>query len=341
MKSITYKTSGVDVDAGNALARWIGSRARATHRPELVSGIGGFAGLFRLPRGLEEPLLVASTDGVGTKLKLAFATGRHATIGVDLVAMNVNDLLCVGAEPLFFLDYFAVGTLELPVAQGVLEGVLRGCEEAGCTLLGGETAELPGFYSGGEYDLAGFVVGVVEASRVIDGRKAAAGDLVVGVASSGLHSNGYSLARRVLVGEGADLDAVVPEFGRSLADELLEPTRIYVKPVRALLEQVEPRAIAHITGGGLVENPPRVIPDTLAFRLYPERWPVPRVMRLIGERGPVAEEELRRTFNMGLGLLIVVPPEDADRTRALLGEIPSWIVGELVPRTGSAVEFVA
>jgi phosphoribosylformylglycinamidine cyclo-ligase len=337
----TYREAGVDIDAGNELARRLSRIARATHRPEILSGIGGFAGISRLPAGSKEPLLVASTDGVGTKLKVAFATGRHATVGIDLVAMGVNDILTVGAEPLFFLDYFATGQLEVDQAETVIAGIVEGCRQAGCTLLGGETAEMPDMYPPGEYDLAGFAVGVVERERLIDGTRVEAGDVVVGLPSTGLHSNGYSLARKVLVPRGAVLEEHVPELGRSLAEELLQPTKIYVKPILRLLREVEVRALAHITGGGLVDNPPRVIPETLAFRLHTRAWEVPRVMELIARRGGVSEEEMRRTFNMGLGMLVLVPQRQVQAALEILADEGARVVGEIVPRQGAAVEFVA
>ena len=324
----------MDIDAGNELARRIGRMVRGTQRPEIVSGVGGFAGISALPAGLEDPLLVSSTDGVGTKLKLAFLTGRHDTVGIDLVAMAVNDILTVGADPLFFLDYFACGKLELAQAEAVVRGIVEGCRQAGCTLLGGETAEMPGMYAAGEYDLAGFAVGVVARKSLIDGSRARPGDAVLGLPSSGLHSNGYSLARRVLL-EGEDaLDRQMPELGRSLAEELLEPTRIYAGAVRRLLaSEVEVRALAHITGGGLVDNPPRCVPQGLVFKLRTGSWGVPAVMQLIAERGQVPEPEMWRTFNMGLGMLVVVPADQADRAVALLAEERAGVVGELATRT--------
>jgi phosphoribosylformylglycinamidine cyclo-ligase len=338
MGSPSYKEAGVDIEAGNRLARRLGSLARCTLRPEVVSGIGGFAAVSRLPRGLDEPLLVSSTDGVGTKLKIAFATGQHGTVGVDLVAMGVNDVITVGAEPLFFLDYFATGKLEVPLAEAVIAGVVEGCRQAGCALVGGETAEMPDMYPPGEYELAGFAVGVVDRSRLVDGRRARVGDVVVGLPSSGLHSNGYSLARRVLLA-GHALDEVLPDLGQTLGQALLTPTVIYVKPVLSLLDRVEVHALAHITGGGLVDNPPRVIPEGLAFRLHPDRWQVPPLMQRIAAEGHVAEPEMRRTFNMGLGLLAVVPADQADAALKLLGAEGALAVGELVARRDEPVEF--
>jgi phosphoribosylformylglycinamidine cyclo-ligase len=352
--SPSYRDAGVDIEAGNLLAKRLGPLARGTLRPEILSGIGGFAGVCRLPSGLREPLLVSSTDGVGTKLKVAFATGRHGSVGIDLVAMGVNDVLTVGADPLFFLDYFATGKLDVELAEEVVSGVVEGCKQAGCALIGGETAEMPDMYPAGEYDLAGFAVGAVEREKLIDGKRCAAGDVVIGLPSTGLHSNGYSLARRVLLARHR-LDEVLPDVGRSLADELLEPTRIYVKPVLRLLEKVEVRALAHITGGGLIDNPPRVVPEGLAFRFQPALWTVPPIMQRIAKEGAVPELEMRRTFNMGLGLLVIVPSASADAALELLvdegGPPPGTQssdplgrgprrVGELVSRRLDPVEFV-
>ncbi|MFH1132249.1 MAG: phosphoribosylformylglycinamidine cyclo-ligase [Pseudomonadota bacterium] len=344
MKIRSYKDAGVDVEAGNRLAKRIGELARKTHRPEVVSGVGGFAGLCSLPKGFSDPLLVSGTDGVGTKLKLAFEVGKHDTIGIDLVAMCVNDVLTVGALPLFFLDYFAVGHLDEEIAEQVISGIVEGCKQAGCTLLGGETAEMPGFYAVGEYDVAGFAVGVVERSELIDGSKARPGDKVIGLPSSGLHSNGYSLARQVLVEKDTDLNAHVEVLGRSLAEELLVPTRIYVSVVQRLLANVPVKALAHITGGGLVDNPPRVIPKGLGWRFFEERWTVPKVMELIAEKGQVPKDEMRRTFNMGLGMLAVIPAKSASVAKELLAEEGARVVGEIVDLSGtrdqSSVEFM-
>ncbi len=342
---ITYKDAGVDIDAGDALVERIKPLARLAQRPEVVGSIGGFAGLCGLPAGYRDPLLVSGTDGVGTKLKSAFATGRHDTVGIDLVAMSVNDVAVTGAEALFFLDYFATGKLEVGVAEKVIAGIAEGCRQAGCALLGGETAELPGFYAAGEYDLAGFAVGVVERDQVRDGRGLAEGDALVGVASSGLHSNGHSLARRVLLDElKLGWDARPAELaGASVADELLRPTRIYVAALRSLTRAgVAWRGAAHITGGGLIDNPPRFVPEGsgLALRLRPGAWPVPPIFGLIAKAG-VAEGEMRRTFNMGLGLVVAVPAGEVDRAIDALqaaGE-RAWRVGEVIRRAGDEVEF--
>jgi phosphoribosylformylglycinamidine cyclo-ligase len=343
---ITYKDAGVDIDAGEALVDRIGPLARRATRPEVVAGIGGFAGLCGIPGKYKDPLLVSGTDGVGTKLKSAFATGRHDTVGIDLVAMSVNDVAVTGAEPLFFLDYFATGKLEVGVAEKVIAGIVEGCRQARCALLGGETAELPGFYAAGEYDLAGFAVGVVERADVRDGRDVAVGDALVGVASSGLHSNGHSLARKVVLETlGLAWDARPPQLGgASVADELLRPTKIYVDALAALgAAGVRWKGAAHITGGGLVDNPPRFLPDQapLALRFRWGAWPVPPIFSLIASAG-VEPAEMRRTFNMGLGLVVCVPAADAARAVTALegaGE-RAFVVGEVVAGEPGKVEFV-
>jgi phosphoribosylformylglycinamidine cyclo-ligase len=343
--SLTYKDAGVDIDAGNALVERLKPIAKRATRPEVVAGIGGFAGLCGLPSKYKDPLLVSGTDGVGTKLKSAFGVGKHDTVGIDLVAMSVNDVAVTGAEPLFFLDYFATGKLELGVAEQVIAGIAEGCRQAGCALLGGETAELPGFYATGEYDLAGFAVGVVERSDVRDGRTLGVGDRLIGLLSSGLHSNGHSLARKALLETLAlSLGSQPGELGgATVAEELLRPTRIYVAALRALTDaKVAWRGAAHITGGGLIDNPPRFVPDGagLALRLHLESWPVPGVFRLIASAG-VGEEEMRRTFNLGLGMIVAVPAAEADRAVAVLAEAgeKAFVVGEVVLRSGDDVEF--
>ncbi len=326
--SITYRDAGVDIDAGDELVERIKPHARRTFRKEVIGGLGGFGGLFAMPTGYKEPVLVSGTDGVGTKLKVAFATGRHDTIGIDLVAMCVNDIAVAGAEPLFFLDYFASGKLDVTVGEAIVSGIAEGCRQAGCALIGGETAELPGMYHDGEYDLAGFAVGVVERSKILDGKRIQPGDQVIGVASSGLHSNGYSLARKVLP---------VETHGAAL----LEPTRIYVRALKAAMQAGEVRGAAHITGGGLVENPPRVLGDGLIMKLDEKRWPEPEIFKLIA-RGGVERGEMRRTFNCGLGLVIVTPTRDAEAVRAACeaaGE-KAFLVGEIAAGEGpSRVEF--
>jgi phosphoribosylformylglycinamidine cyclo-ligase len=335
--ALTYKDAGVDIDAGNALVDRIRPLAKATHRAEVLGGIGGFAALCRIPGAYKEPILVSGTDGVGTKLKTALAAGRHETIGIDLVAMCVNDVLVVGAEPLFFLDYFATGALDVPTAATVIAGIAEGCRQAGCALVGGETAELPGLYHGRDYDLAGFCVGVVERAQIRPRTDLAAGDVVIGLPSAGLHSNGHSLARKVVLEALAlPLDARPDELGgASVADELIRPTIIYADAFRRLADAgVSWKAAAHITGGGLVENPPRIFADdALAVELDPTTWEVPAIFRLIASAG-VPEAEMRRTFNLGLGMLIVVPAETAERATSLLAASRARVVGRLVPRAG-------
>jgi phosphoribosylformylglycinamidine cyclo-ligase len=318
---LTYRDAGVDIDAGDSLVERIKPHVKRTMRPEVMTDLGGFAGLCALPAGYREPLLVSCTDGVGTKLKLAFMMGKHDTVGVDLVAMNVNDLVCCGAEPLFFLDYFASGKLEVSVAEQVIAGIADGCQQARCALVGGETAELPGFYAAGEYDLAGFCVGVVEKSRRVDGRRIEAGDKLLGLASSGFHSNGYSLVRRVLLEHlGLPLDRAPEGLGTPLGELLLRPTRIYVRALRALDAADLLRGAAHITGGGLVDNPTRMLPGDakLKLRLALGSWEVPAVMKLLERGGNVAPAEMLRTFNMGLGMLVCVPRARAAEARRLL-----------------------
>jgi phosphoribosylformylglycinamidine cyclo-ligase len=313
--AITYKDAGVDIDAGAALVRAIAPLAATTARPEVVGGLGGFAGLCALPSGYRDPLLVTGTDGVGTKLLTAIATGRHGTIGLDLVAMCVNDVAVTGAEPLLFLDYFAAGRLEVDAAREVIAGIAAGCRRAGCALVGGETAELPGLYRVGDYDLAGFCVGVVERDDVRTGADIAVGDAVLGVPSTGLHANGHALARKALLERrGLALDARPESLGgASVADALLEPTAIYVPALRALSAAgIRFKAAAHITGGGLIENPPRMLPtDGLAVVLDTRTWTAPAIFAEIAAAG-VEQSEMRRAFNLGLGLLVVVAPDDAE-----------------------------
>ena len=333
---LSYRDAGVDIDAGDALVEAIKPLAASTRRDGVLAGIGGFGALFEVPRRYREPVLVSGTDGVGTKLKLAFATGRHDTIGIDLVAMSVNDVLVQGAEPLFFLDYYATGRLSVPVAADVVRGIAAGCEQAGCALIGGETAEMPGMYAEGEYDLAGFCVGVVEKSRVIDGSAVAVDDCVIGLASSGLHSNGYSLARRIVDHAGASLTQ--PFDGRTLGEVLLEPTRIYVRAVLALLTELPVNAIAHITGGGLPGNVPRVLPASLAARLDASAWTRPAIFDWLRTAGQVADDEMYRTFNCGIGMVLVVPQIHARKAIALLeaaGE-RAMTIGRIEPRAPGA-----
>jgi phosphoribosylformylglycinamidine cyclo-ligase len=329
VSSLTYKDAGVDIDAGNALVERIKPAVAATRRPGVLSGIGGFGGLFEVPSGYERPVLVAGTDGVGTKLKLAIETGYHGGVGIDLVAMCVNDVIVQGAEPLFFLDYYGTGRLDVDVATAVIEGIAEGCRQAGAALLGGETAELPGFYQDGDYDLAGFCVGIVEFARIIDGQRVAAGDAILGIASSGLHSNGYSLARKVLERSGAPRDLVLD--GAPLMERLLAPTRIYVKPLLALLAKVEVHALAHITGGGLPENLPRVLPEGMMATIDLGSWQRPAVFDWLQSEGGIADAELYRTFNCGLGMAVVLPEAAAGEAIALLAEHgeQAWIAGRI------------
>ncbi|HLU61863.1 MAG TPA: phosphoribosylformylglycinamidine cyclo-ligase [Gammaproteobacteria bacterium] len=328
--SLTYRDAGVDIDAGEALVDRIKPAAARTRRPGVLAGLGGFGALFELPKGLDEPVLVSGTDGVGTKLRLAIETGRHEGVGIDLVAMCVNDIVVQGAEPLFFLDYYATGKLDVDVAATVIEGIARGCELAGCALIGGETAELPGMYHGEDYDLAGFAVGIVEKKKLLDGSKVGAGDAVIGIASSGPHSNGYSLIRKVLEVSGADHGMDLD--GKPLIERLMTPTRIYVKPLLELFSKIDVHALAHITGGGLLENIPRVIPEGLGVRLDASSWELPAVFRWLQENGNIAAREMHRTFNCGIGMTVIVDAANADATVTLLRELgeDAWRIGEVV-----------
>ena len=332
---LTYKDAGVDIEAGDALVERIKPLAARTLRPEVVSGVGGFGGLFALPPGkYHEPVLVSGTDGVGTKLKIALAANKHDTVGIDLVAMSVNDVLTSGAEPLFFLDYLATGRLDVDQAAQVVAGIAEGCARAGCTLLGGETAEHPGSH-GNEYDLAGFCVGVVEKSRRVDGRSIRAGDRLLGLASSGFHSNGYSLVRRVFLDHmRLPLGAAPPGFDEPLAQLLLRPTRIYVRALRALHDADLLRGAAHITGGGLIDNPPRMLPSDARLRLRIQlgSWDVPPIFGLLARGGDVAEDEMLRTFNMGIGMVVCVPADGAAEATAVLTRAGEQVfpIGEVV-----------
>jgi len=330
-----YKAAGVDIDAGNETVRRIKALARATFTADVLSEIGSFGGLFRLDRErFQEPVLVSSADGVGTKLRVAFTTGRHDTVGADLVNHCVNDILVQGAEPLFFLDYFATGRLSPAVAEQVVSGVARGCRENGCALIGGETAEMPGFYADGEYDIAGFIVGVVEKSNIIDGRTAVPGDVLVALPSAGLHTNGYSLARRVLFDmAGWNPATFVNELGATLGDALLAPHRSYLGIVRPLIERGLVKGLAHITGGGLTENLPRTLPEGCAAEVDLQSWSVPPIFRLLQQRGAIAQAEMFRTFNMGVGLVIVCASRDAERVinmAAMAGEPSAFRLGFVV-----------
>ena len=308
-ESLSYRDAGVDIDAGDALVEAIKPFAKRTMRPEVLAGLGGFGALCSIPKKYKEPILVSGTDGVGTKLKLAFQLGRHDSVGIDLVAMSVNDVLVQGAEPLFFLDYFACGKLDKAVATRVIRGIAEGCEQAGCALIGGETAEMPGMYPEGEYDLAGFCVGVVEKDKIIDGSSIKPGDALIGLASSGAHSNGYSLIRRIL---GEDK----PNSG--LADTLMEPTRIYVKPVLKLMAAVQVKGLAHITGGGLVGNVPRMLPQGMRAVLRKKMWPRPQLFTWLQDNGNVAEDEMHRVFNCGIGMVLAVAREHVAAATMLL-----------------------
>ena len=326
-ESLSYRDAGVDIDAGDALVEAIKPFAKRTMRPEVLAGIGGFGALCSLPGKYKSPILVSGTDGVGTKLKLAFQFGRHDGVGVDLVAMSANDVLVQGAEPLFFLDYFACGKLEQRIATQVIRGVARGCEDAGCALIGGETAEMPGMYPEGEYDLAGFCVGVVEKDRILDGKTIKPGDRLLGLASSGAHSNGYSLIRRVIANETPNSDTV---------DSLMEPTRIYAKPILKLLGAVPVKALAHVTGGGLVGNVPRVLPSGVSASIYKSAWPRPPLFSWLQETGNIAEDEMFRVFNCGIGMVIVLAEEHVKLATMLLKR-----EGELVYEIGMIEESAA
>ena len=332
-EEMDYRRAGVDIEAGEEAVERIKGLARSTFRPEVLQGLGGFGGLFAPDlSGLNDPVLVAGCDGVGTKLKLAFAAGRHDTVGIDCVAMCVNDILVQGAEPLFFLDYLAVGKLLPAQVEEIISGVADGCRQAGCALLGGEMAEMPGFYPPGEYDMAGFAVGLVNRSAIVDGSGIAAGDAVIGLASNGLHSNGYSLARKVLIEEaGLILADILPAYDLTLAEEMLKPTRIYVKPVLEALKIFQVKGMAHITGGGLPGNLPRILPDNLQTELETAAWPIPAIFTLIGELGPVSRKEMFRTFNMGIGYCLVIPN---DQTAGIIDYfagkgIPAYRIGRV------------
>lgn len=313
MDPLTYRAAGVDIQAGDLAVRRIAPLAASTRRPEVLGGIGAFAAFCRVPAGYRDPVLVSSTDGVGTKLRIAIMADRHDTVGIDLVAMGVNDLLVHGAEPLFFLDYLAVNRVEPDRIEAIVAGVAAGCRQANCALVGGETAEMGSFYAAGEYDLAGFAVGVVEHDALVTGQQVAVGDRVLGLASSGLHSNGYTLAREAIFGRmGLKLDDPIPGAGRTVVEELLEPTRIYVKPVLDLLRDVTVKAMAHVTGGGITDNVPRVLPPGRRVRIDPAAWTVPPVFRAIQQAAAVDDAEMRRTFNMGVGFVLIVSPGDVE-----------------------------
>ncbi len=324
MTLLTYKSAGVNIDEADNFIRIIKPMVKRTARPEVLGGLGGFSGLFA-PRlkGMKDPVLVSSTDGVGTKLLIADLQRKYDTVGIDLVAMSVDDVVVTGAEPLFFLDYIACGRLDKAMLAQVMKGVVRGCREAGCALVGGETAELPGLYDKEQWDLAGFCVGIVDRAKIVDGRSCRKGDVAIGLASSGLHSNGFSLARKAFTED---------ELGGEIGEELLKPTRIYTKPILEVMKSVRIKAMAHITGGGFTDNIPRVIPDGLNVVIKEGRWPIPPVFRLIQERCGVDEHELFRTLNMGIGMVVVVAAKDAEATIALFGKMrqKAYVIGELV-----------
>ncbi|MAD46476.1 MAG: phosphoribosylformylglycinamidine cyclo-ligase [Oceanospirillaceae bacterium] len=341
-QSLSYKDAGVDIDAGNALVERIKGVAKRTRRPEVLAGLGGFGALFELPQGYEQPVLVSGTDGVGTKLRLAMDLNKHDSIGVDLVAMCVNDLVVAGAEPLFFLDYYATGKLNVDVAADVVTGIGEGCEQAGASLVGGETAEMPGMYEGEDYDLAGFCVGIVEKADIIDGSQVKAGDKLIAMASSGPHSNGYSLIRKIIDVSAADLSADLD--GQPLADALMAPTRIYVRSALKLINASAVHAMCHVTGGGFQENIPRVLPEGCKAVIDTNSWQWPAVFGWLQSAGNVETAEMYRTFNCGVGMIAVIPEEKADAAVALLnaeGE-QSWIIGEIQPKSADEeqVEFI-
>ncbi len=331
---LSYRDAGVDIDAGDQLVENIKPFAKRTMRPEVLGDLGGFGALVEISKKYQNPVLVSGTDGVGTKLKLAFEWDKHDTVGIDLVAMSVNDILVQGAEPLFFLDYFACGKLDVARATAVIQGIAAGCEQSGCALIGGETAEMPSMYPEGEYDLAGFAVGVVEKERVINGRNIAAGDVVLGLASNGAHSNGYSLIRKIIERDQPALDA--PFDGETtLRQAIIAPTRLYVKSVLAVLEQLPIKGMAHITGGGITENVPRVLPANCVAQIDTNAWQLPKLFQWLQQAGNVARDEMYRTFNCGIGMVVIVSPEEAERAERLFRE-----QGETVYRIGVVRERV-
>ena len=339
-QSLSYRDAGVDIDAGDALVENIKPFAKRTMRPEVLGSIGGFGALFELSKKFKEPVLVSGTDGVGTKLKLAFEMNKHDTVGIDLVAMSVNDILVQGAEPLFFLDYFACGKLDVASATAVVKGIAQGCELAGCALIGGETAEMPGMYPEGEYDLAGFAVGAVEKSQIISGATIQAGDALLGLASSGAHSNGYSLIRKILQVSGADLNAAFA--GRTLGETIIEPTRIYVKPLLALMQALPVKGMAHITGGGLLENIPRILKPELTAVLDKNSWTLPPLFQWLQQQGNVEAQEMYRTFNCGIGMAVVVAASDAERAMQTLTAAGETVyrIGEIRNRTEGQAQTI-
>ncbi|GJM10817.1 MAG: phosphoribosylformylglycinamidine cyclo-ligase [Lysobacteraceae bacterium] len=340
-EAMTYKQAGVDIEAGNQFVDKIKPLVEATRRSGMMSGIGGFGGLFHLdPAKYRDPVLVSGTDGVGTKLKLAQILSRHDTIGIDLVGMCVNDVVVQGAEPLFFLDYFATGALQQQTAASVVAGIAEGCKQAGCALIGGETAEMPDMYPDGEYDLAGFCVGVVERDQLLDAANVQAGQVLIGIESSGPHSNGYTLIRRIIERNDADLDAQIGD--RSLGDALIEPTRIYVKPMLGLVKQFDVAAMAHITGGGLTENIVRVIPEHLGIDIDLNAWTRPAVFNWLAEKGPVDEDEMLRAFNCGIGMVVVIDQAQANAAIDWLGnthQLSAHVIGSVTDNTSKRVNY--
>ena len=339
-QSLSYKDAGVDIDAGNALVENIKGAVKRTTRPEVMGGLGGFGSVCQLPSNYKEPVLVAGTDGVGTKLRLAIDLEKHDTVGIDLVAMCVNDLIVQGAEPLFFLDYYATAKLDVAVASDVVSGIADGCVLSGCALVGGETAEMPGMYHKGDYDIAGFCVGVAEKSRLLDGTKVQAGDQLIALGSSGPHSNGYSLIRKVLEVNNTDTNELLNE--KSIADHLLTPTKIYVKSVLALLESVDVHALSHITGGGFWENIPRVLPETAQAVIDGDSWQWPAIFNWLQEQGNITTHEMYRTFNCGVGMVIVVPADSVEQSLAILTEQGenAWHIGEIANLADDAEQVV-
>jgi phosphoribosylformylglycinamidine cyclo-ligase len=339
-KGLSYRDAGVDIDAGDDLVDRIKPLAKKTMREGVLAGIGGFGALFEVPKRYKEPVLVAGTDGVGTKLRLAFEWNRHDTIGQDLVAMSVNDILVQGAEPLFFLDYFACGKLTVDTAATVVGGIAKGCELSGCALIGGETAEMPGMYPPGEYDLAGFAVGAVEKSKIITGNTIVPGDVVLAIASSGAHSNGYSLVRKIIERVGAKPSDDLG--GRLLGDVVMAPTEIYVKPLLKLISEIDVKGMAHITGGGLVDNVPRVLPENTQAVLHRDSWQMPELFRWLQMKGGVADAEMVRVFNCGIGMVVIVSPAQADAAIKSLSAqgLKAWTVGEVVERPKDAPQTI-
>jgi phosphoribosylformylglycinamidine cyclo-ligase len=332
MSELTYKKAGVDIDAGERFVELISPIAKKTFRKEVLTDIGSFSGLFRLDISrYKEPILVSGTDGVGTKLKIAFMANKHDSVGIDLVAMCVNDILTCGAEPLFFLDYLATARLIPERAVEIVKGIAEGCTEAGCSLIGGETAEMPGFYQEGEYDIAGFAVGVVEKDKILDGRAISPNDIIIGLASNGLHSNGYSLVRKIFFEhKKISIDSFIPELGTTLGEELLKPTKIYVRAYRAVSETSEIKAMAHITGGGIPGNLPRVLPKTIGARIKKGSWQEPQIFELLRKKGNVPEQDMKRTFNLGIGYIMIVSPDSVDDALSALKSAgyDAHIIGE-------------